>query len=167
MKKIFSLILCCFLLCSCRSMEKVTSPVTDKIKFGLDITYYNEKYHCSGQINGEKMSFTLNEPEELAGMELSLDKGVLTVSYKGLTYTPSDSSMPTQFVCSNIYYAIDSIRNSDANPKSDGENYVLSGKAEGKEYIFTFSPAGYPLNLKLPSDAFYAEFSDITVITSK
>jgi len=164
LKKLFALVLCCLLFCSCRSMEKITAPVTDNIKFGLDITYYNEKYHCCGEIKGEKMTFIVNEPEELDEMTLILDGEKTTVSYKGLTYTPSKNSMPTQFVCSNIYSVMEQIRKSDAIPKSEEENYVLSGKISGKEFIFTFSPAGYPLSLKFSSDAFYAEFSDVSVI---
>ena len=165
MRKI-SLILAifCLFLTSCRGIEKNAAPVTDNIKFNVDITYYNEKYRCEGSVNGEEMTFEVKEPETLNGMKLNIKNSHTEISYKGLTYTPSGYSLTTPYVCGKIYNAIKNIGSSNNIKDGENGNYTISGKIDNSEYVFTFSPTGYPLSLKLPSDAFYAEFFDISVI---
>ncbi|MBR4073531.1 MAG: hypothetical protein IKK24_06270 [Clostridia bacterium] len=162
MKKILFCILVLLLATACSKPVKTVAPILEDISFDLDVTYYNENYSLKGETDdSDEMRLTVTEPEELNGMILTIDDGKLNVEYKGLTHSPTNQELfgNAGIIIERIF---ESAEDKIPKDKSDG-NYSISGKAQGKEYTFTFSPSGYPIRLEVPTEGFVAEFSNVTV----
>ena len=161
MKKIIFCIVFFIFATGCNIPVKTVAPILEDIGFNLDVSYYNENYILKGETKVDDLSLTVTEPEELNGMEITVNDGKLTLKYKELTYSPDGNELYGNIglIIEDIFESAKKIK---PEAKTDG-NYIIKDTAEGKNYIFTFSPQGYPLKLEVNSEGFVAEFSNVTL----
>lgn len=151
-------------LCGCGTVNEVT-PVTDGISFDAVMEYYNEKYECSVNIDDDDiMTATVTSPEDIKGLKLKFDGEKVSAEFMGLVYEPKTGSFPMGNAVKTVYDVITEIDDEQtAKATPDGKNCKLEGKMNGKEYEFYFSPAGLPLSLEIPDEAFKITFNNVTV----
>lgn len=140
-----------------------TKPILNDISFNTDITYYNESYKafCSIREAGN-LSLELKESSEVEGMIYIINEDGVSISYKGLTYTPSSSGLLSS-ACTMLYDAFSAALSDSASYEIGKQNCSVSAKTQNGEFIMQFSPSGLPLDLKYVSGIFNAEFSDVTL----
>lgn len=151
-------------LCGCGTVNEVT-PVTDGISFDAVMEYYNEKYECSVNIDDDDiMTATVTSPEDIKGLKLKFDGEKVSAEFMGLVYEPKTGAFPMGNAVKTVYDVITEIDDEQtAKATPDGKNCKLEGKMNGKEYEFYFSPAGLPLSLEIPDEAFKITFNNVTV----
>ena len=162
MKRFVAVIIAALLiLCAgCKNKNEVFG-VTDGIKMSAKVDWNKEHYACSIMAGGGIFSLTVNKPQVLDGFNLTWDAGVLTVKYKGLSYSPDDRQMKTVGFAEIIRQTLNSSREKAALLERD--EYVISGDYENCEWELILDEKGLPKSLSCEDLKLYAAFSDVTV----
>ena len=151
------------LITGCSTKNEII-PVLTKISFTAQIDYYNENYSCNTNIDDNGvMTVEVISPESIEGMLITFTDSEISAQYKGITYTPKTESMPIGSVTQLMYDIFDDVSKTVETVSAGEENCVIKGKADGREYSFTFSPAGLPLVLEIPNDSFKITFENVTI----
>ncbi|MBO5199783.1 MAG: hypothetical protein J6B93_00730 [Clostridia bacterium] len=160
LKRVISVFMLILLLAGCSGSK--TEPSLCGISFRADMVYYNESYSFDGRIseNGVLTALII-EPEELEGLEFTLDGKTTTVNYKGLIYTPVEGSMPFCRMIEDFYSPIRTLLDEEG-PTADSDGNISRGKG-ADAFTLQLSPMGLPQTLKMPDDRFYVTFYNISV----
>ncbi len=160
MKKIVSVLLVLFLLCSCSGGKEI-EPQLRGITFTAEMNYYNEAYGFVGEILSDgTLKASITAPEELKDLNFTISGEGIMVEYKGLTYSPVEGNMPFAGVMEEVYAPIREVILSDAAADSDG---VLTGGAGVRAYTLTLSPTGLPQKLQIPDESFEIKFYNVSI----
>lgn len=164
MKRLSFFLIPLFLLLSgCTNSADKTNLKLKNISFTIEATYYNESYIFDGKIEKDgNLYLTVKEPEEIVGMVLIHNGDRVDINYKGLTYTPNN--LPVAHTTRILYAVINEIGKDNFKLNTKDGNLRAEGKVEDKNYILTFSPAGFPLDLKISALGMSAVFSNVTSI---
>lgn len=148
------------LLCGCTSQKEI-SPVLIEISFTTQITYCDTKYVCDASLSDDKLNLLLSEPQEICGLSLEIGKDKFIANYMGLSYEPDIDSLPSSAVAQIMFNVINDATSKTFNTAD--QNCEIFGMVDDLNYIFTFSPSGLPLSLKIDDINFTAEFSNVTL----
>ncbi len=146
-----SIALVLLLLCGCGG--KGVSPILTDISFNASLECEGVQYQGSAQIDAAGvMSFEITAPVGLCGMRLVLTPNTTSAEFCGLSY---DWGNTVQGSAIRSFYDVLSTVQGSVAP--NGKNCVISTD----EYSLTYSPAGLPIELKIPKKKITAEFSSI------
>ncbi len=165
MKRILSLVFSLIFLCGCAAKTTNVKPVLSGIAFDAKLTFYNEVFECSAEISKDNtLTLTVNEPQTIKGMKLTVKKDHLSAEFKGLTYTPKTEKLPFANVAQVLYSALsDAVYRNPTVKQQDNTFFIESAKNE-KYYKITLTEAGFPICVDIPSAALTAEFSNVSII---
>lgn len=160
-KKILVLPLILLTLCGC--LEKRTvMPILNDITFTAEIDYGEDEFVCDLFVSDGALKVILNEPEEIKDLTLIVNKNGVTAEFKGVTYTPDINSMPQGAFVKLLFNILNDISNNDSLV-CDDENCKITGRLDGYEYEFTFSPSGLPISLYIDQIDLKIDFKNVTV----
>ncbi len=160
LKRVISVFMLVVLLAGCHGSK--VEPQLCGISFRADMVYYNESYSFKGSISESGvLTALITEPEELEGLEFTLDGKATTVNYKGLTYTPVEGSMPFCRMIEDFYSPIRTLLSEDGLT-ADKDGVITRGKGT-TGFTLHLSPMGLPQTLKMPDDRFFVTFYNISV----
>lgn len=144
-----------------------TTPILTNLQFTAQIDYYNERYSCFTEIDSQgDMTVRVISPETIEDMLLTFTKNGITAQYKDITYTPKIESMPIGNLSQIVYDVFQDVSQNVKSIPIEGDNCKIDRKTDENKYIFTFSPSGLPLNLKIPKLGFEMVFENIKIIKS-
>ena len=161
MKKIISVLLAIFCLCSC-SGGQITPKLTE-LSFTAELSYYNELYVMDAKIlKDATLVAEMKEPEALEGLTLTVTSKGITAEYLGLTYTANEATLPFSSTVFAFYLPLLNVINTpEAAVDKDG---TLTGEVEGLKYSLTFSPTGLPQMLELKEKRLSVRFYNTEII---
>ncbi len=160
MKKIILLPLVVLCICGCSQKEPIL-PVLSNISFTADALYSDQEYICDVTLLEDTINLTVIEPQEIKGLTLTLDQNGVTAEFNGISHTLNIDSLPQSAVVRLLAKVVD-----DAATKTietNDQNCEITGKVEGKEYIFVFSPTGLPISLAIDDFDLSVKFSNVSL----
>ena len=165
MKRILPLIFSLVFLCSCAGTAANVKPLLSGIAFDVKLTFYNEVFCCSGEmLKDDTLTLTVNEPQTIKGMKLTVKKDLLSAEFKGLTYTPKTEKLPAANVAQVLHTALaDAVYRNPQVKAQDGAFFIESAPND-KYYKIILTEAGFPISAEIPAAALTAEFSNVNII---
>lgn len=164
MKKIIPIILLVLSLAACGNNKEVTA-VTEGISFNARCDFGGSRSECFVKAyGGGNLSCRFSSPESVAGLTADFDGSQITLTYKELTY-PLSSPMPTENLAEIINRVVTSASGKAA--ETEDEKCTVNGTAGSYPYTLILSETGLPISLSVPALDFYAEFSDVTILTKQ
>lgn len=154
MKKLLCIFLL-FLLVGCTNPSTI-KPITRNLTFSADLTYYNEFYEISGEINQNgKMTLKILQPEDLKDITFTVTDGNIKADFKGISY---DFNSPHQTdAISFIYNAF----KEEAQKVYENDNEIfLKGDFDNFEYKMFIGQSGLPLKIIDSSGRFNVIFKN-------
>ena len=165
MKRILSLVFSLIFLCGCAAKTTNVKSVLSGITFETRLSFYNEVFCCSGAISKEgELTLTVNEPETIKGMKLTVKKDHLSAEFKGLTYTPKTEKLPFANVAQALYFALSDALYRNPQVKAQDGAFFIESVPNDKYYKIILTEAGFPISIEIPSAALTAEFSNVSII---
>ena len=109
-----------------------------------------------------------SEPESLAGVVLAFDGSTVSASYKGLAFSVPKSALPAKNM---LVQATDALDTAAAAPplsytQQDDGSFSCSVETESGTCTLTFSEAGEPAAIEIPSQPLKIRFSAYTPLTA-
>lgn len=135
----------------------------------------NKSYSCTANIDYNNFACTaqlarldsgawevlLLSPSSVKDIKLTYQSGDVTVSYKGLSFSLPDNSLPVQPVIDNIVGALDNAANGiGLEFDKDGKNVTVSGVNEEVNYAVTVNTEGAIVSLSMPDIGMEVTFED-------
>ncbi len=160
MKKFIVLPLVILLLCGCTS-QKQTTVVVKNISFTADITYGEQNYIADVTTVDDALNLIVIAPEEIKGFTLNFNKNSVTAQFNGISYTPDINSLPQGAVIQILFQILNDTVGKTIDVRN--ENCQIKGELDGNEYVFTFSPSGLPISLKINDINFSIEFNNVSL----
>lgn len=158
------LITCLFVLAGC-GQKNTVAPISEGFSCTADIQVgeknYTAKILASG---GGVFSAELTKPKSVKGLKFLFDGEEITVSYLGLKYTPENLPIDTGFAVV-LKDVLSSVNNAAEQAVYKDGSYVVEGSANGTDYSFYVTEAGYPVKLTAPSLDLMVIFSDVQVVS--
>lgn len=103
-------------------------PRLSGISFRADMVYYDESYGFDGSVSESGvLTAVMTQPQELEGLEFTLDGDSSVVNYKGLTFTPTEGSIPFCRMLEDFYSKISSLIN-QPDLTADKEGIITKGR---------------------------------------
>jgi len=165
LKRILSLVFSLVFLCGCAGTAANVKPVLTGITFETKLTFYNEVFCCSGQMSKEGvLTLTVNEPETIKGMKLTVEKESLTAEFLGLTYSPKTEKLPFAGVAEVLYSAISDAVYRNPQVKTQDNTFFIESAENDKYYKIALTESGFPISAEIPSAALTAEFSNVSIM---
>ena len=151
---IFSLLL----LVGCTNPSTV-KPITRNLTFSADLTYYNEFYEISGEIdqNG-KMIIKISEPENLKDIVFTVTDGNIKADFKGISY---NLNSPNQ--TNAILFIYNAFKEEAPKVYENNNQFFTKGKFENFEYKMFIGQSGLPLEIIDSSGRFNVIFKNPTI----
>ena len=151
---------CIFLFSGCSAPETNRYPVTQGICF--TVTAKTEQQECTAKVSRypEKTEVKILSPEKAKDLTLlftgdSFETGLDSISGEKRKIVGND----------NLFCLLElAFREAKGVSLTGDKEKTITVKVEGKPYVFTLSPSGFPLSLKGENKEFV--FSDMTVISS-
>lgn len=148
---IFSLLL----LVGCTNASTI-KPVTRNLTFTAELTYYNEFYEISGEINQNgKMTLKILQPDDLKDITFTVTNGNIKADFKGLSYNLNSPNQTNAI--SFIYNAF-----KDEAPKvyENNNEFFIKGQFDNFEYKMFIGQSGLPLEIIDSSGRFNVIFKN-------
>ena len=165
MKRILSLVFSLVFLCGCGAKATNVKPVLSGITFETRLSFYNEVFCCLGAISKEgELTLTVNEPETIKGMKLTVKKDHLSAEFKGLTYSPKTEQFPAANVAQVLYSALSDAIYRNPQVKAQDNEFFIESAENDKYYKIILTEAGFPVLIEIPSAALTAEFSNVSIM---
>ncbi len=154
-------LLCVFLLLiltGCARASSIT-PITRNLSFTAEVTYYNEFYEISGEINQNgKMTLNFLEPEALKDIVFTITDNNIKAHFKGISY--NYNSPQQSDVISFIYNAF----KEEAPTVYENDNdFFTKGKFDDFEYKLFIGQSGLPLKIIDSSGRFNVIFKNPSI----
>jgi len=146
---------CVFLLLvSCG--KPAVEPVTDGFRCTVRLVYGSSEYIGTlDRSDPTTGSLTIHKPASLEGTTMTWDGDDVTVSYKHMTVTFAEGTLPVGAAVKALWKTLDSCRSSSENTT------VVEGMVDGIGYTVTFDDtSGLPLTMAVPSVPLNVSFSD-------
>lgn len=163
MRKISVIIVLCLaiMLTSCKAENKKQIAVAEAGYTCLATVIYND-LNIKSKLNvlgGGVFSVEVIEPKVLSGLRFEFEKDNMQVSFNELKYENPLSLDINGFakILNNVFSRLVS---GGTVAEKQGNEYVLSGFAEGMNYILTLNNQGLPLKLSVPKMDLTANFFD-------
>ena len=146
------------ILTGCARASSIT-PITRNLSFTAEVTYYNEFYEISGEINHNgQMTLNFLEPEALKDIVFTITDNNIKAYFKGISY---DYNSPQQSdVISFIYNAF----KEEAPTVYENDNdFFTKGKFDDFEYKLFIGQSGLPLKIIDSSGRFNVVFKNPSI----
>ena len=162
MKKIILAVLSLVLLCSC-SIDKAVVPKITSTSFSAKMTYYNESYSFDGRFSEDGVLYAeLTSPEELEDLKMTISREGTTVEYKGIVYTPIESTMPFSSIIEDFFLAVSSVIDLKEEAKADSNGQLKLGSG-AEQVVLTMSPTGLIQKIEMPDERFSVTFYNVKI----
>lgn len=161
LKKLLVLPLILLTLCGCSKSRK-TTPILQNISFMAEIIYGEDEFICDAFVSDDALKLVINEPVEIKDLTLITNKNGVTVEFKGISYSPDINSLPQGALAKVLFDVLNDISNNDSLV-CDDENCKITGRLDGYEYEFIFSPSGLPISLYIDQIDLKIDFKNVTV----
>ena len=162
MKKIILAVLSLILLCSCSGTKAVVPKITST-SFSAEMVYYNEKYSFDGSFSEDGvLCAELTAPEELADLKMTISREGTTVEYKGIVYTPIESTMPFSSVIEDFFLAVSRVIDLKEEAKADSSGQLRLGSG-AQQIVLTVSPTGLVQKIEMPDERFSVTFYNVKI----
>lgn len=141
MKKLLS-IFSLLLLVGCTTASEV-KPVNRNVSFTCEMTYYNEYYELSCEIdeNGN-MEIGFIQPKELSDLTFKIENGEIKSEFKGISFDFSDPHK-TAFI--DFIYTVFKADNPAVYEKDD--EFFIKGNYDGGEFKMFLGASGLPIKI--------------------
>lgn len=160
MKKLICVFIIALCLCSCSKVE--TQPRLLGTTFTAELEFYNEKYVFDGELlKDATLKISVNEPEELKDLNITVTDDVMRAEYKGLTYEANAATMPFSRVIEQFYLPLKAIA-SDKTLKADNKGEI-NGEFGGEKCSLIISPTGLPQTFALKGKQLNLRFYNISI----
>ena len=153
------------MLCGCGTGKKIKVK-TDFLSFGCNIDYKDDKYSLDVTIleNGEMDCF-VTAPQTLVGMRCIVDDKRVKIDYMGIEIEKKLSEIPFGSAVSLFYAVMDDVSGKTLDRR--GDNYYLSGRANGIEYTLFATEEGIPVSISFEKEKIFMEFVKLTLVNAK
>ncbi len=149
-----------FLCCGCSKSNTVT-PILDNISFIALIRCDEQEFTCDVTIADSSLKLVVNEPKQIDGLTININKNGITAEFMGVSYTPDLNSMPQGAVAQVLFKVLNDAANKEV--VCDDENCEITGRVDGYRYDFTFSPSGLPLLLEIDDFDIKIKFNNVAL----
>ena len=157
---VFVALLC---LCGCKK-EPTIEPITEGFTAQATIRY--KEMDVKGQFTCStdgRVTMVFAEPKSLDGVTLGWTGTQMQMQLGGMAIAVAEDSMPDGGLIRCLVQVLSGVE--AKNGKQEGDDYVISGEADGKEYTLVCDGAtGLPKSLAVPSESLTAEFAQVTVL---
>ncbi len=161
MKKFVVLpLLTVFVLCGCAKPKNIT-PVLNNISFTSNILYEDQEFLCDVSIIENKISCTVNSPEQLKGLAFNVDQNNLSAEFMGLSYEYDLNSLPHGSIIKILFKILNDV--TELEVLSTEKNCEIKGSTDGYKYEFVFSPSGLPIILKFENLDLQIKFNNVVI----
>ena len=151
---IFSLLL----LVGCTKSAEI-KPITRNISFTGEMTYYNEYYELSCEIDQSgNMEIGFTQPEELNALNFKIENGEIKSEFKGISYDFSDPHK-TAFI--DFIYTVFKADSPTVYEKDD--EFFIKGSYDGGEYKMFLGASGLPIKITDSSGRFQIIIKNTTI----
>ena len=167
MKRVFGILLVSVtvLLCLSGCGKKTTiEPITDGFTAQATIRY--KEMDVKGQFTCStdgRVTMVFTEPKSLDGVTLGWTGTQMQMQLGGMAIAVAEDSMPDGGLIRCLVEVLSNVE--PKKGKQDGEDYVISGEAEGKAYTLVCdAETGLPKSLSVPDENLTATFTEVTVL---
>ena len=151
-----------FVFAGCKGNDTGIFKLSD-ISFTADIVAGKLRYRAECIISGEhELTVVMRTPEILNGLKFTVNNNRFDLSRGDISFNAENMNLPDNFIIRTLYEII---------KKSDRIKFVstkgqckVEGDVRGKRYIFSVSPVGLPLMLKIPDEDVKISFYNVSVI---
>ena len=133
--------------------------------FSLNATFRLDDWEVKGTVSktAERYTFSLTEPETIAGMEFIYYGENVTVNYQGLAVSLADDSLLLSSLSGSVIQSVNhALLGSNVAINGDANQYTVTGKIENRDYELTVDgQTGLPTQLKVPDLKLECDFEAI------
>lgn len=150
-------------LCGC-SKQSTIEPITDGFTAQATIRYkemdVQGQFSCSSD---GRVTMVFSQPKSLDGVILGWNGNEMQMQLGGMAIAVAEDSMPDGGLIRCLTRVLSAVE--PKNGTQEGEDYVISGDAEGTAYtLICDAETGLPKSLSVPDENLTAEFSQVTVL---
>ena len=160
------------ILTGCARASSIT-PITRNLSFTAEVTYYNEFYEISGEINHNgQMTLNFLEPEALKDIVFTITDNNIKAYFKGISYdynSPQQSDVIScilsQLFCIMmlISFIYNAFKEEAPTVYENDNDFFTKGKFDDFEYKLFIGQSGLPLKIIDSSGRFNVVFKNPSI----
>lgn len=149
-----------FLFCSCKNKEAERPDLNYDYSLCAEISSDNMTYSAYLSSISGQWKITCSSPDELSGMEITLEDDFCKISFNGLEMKTDREKLPSAAIFSLITKSLDCAAHSSSVTFTESGGIVTaSGVVDGADFTLSFEN-GSPKKLSVGGNAFTAEITD-------